>query len=182
VERTEKSGCYRTAPAGRAPCFLASTRSVAPDSSARRSSPKHPIRGAANRRWTAVQDVRVDHGGAHVTVSEQFLDRANVVTVFEEMRCEGVPEGETRGSLGQARLEDGFLDRPLEHGFMEVMPPPLPGDAIGVETGHREGPLPAPTRGLRWNTSARVPTAARPSPRRAASLWRAGCEPVRGDA
>jgi hypothetical protein len=86
-----------------------------------RSSPKHPIGGATDRRRAAVQDVRVDHGGAQVTVSEQFLDRANVVTVLEEMRREGVPEGVTRGSLGQARLEDGFLDRPLEHGFMEVM-------------------------------------------------------------
>ena len=99
---------------------------------------------AADRRRAAVQDVRVDHGGAHVTVSEQFLDRTNVVAVFEEMRREGVPEGVTRGSLGQARLEDGFLDSPLEHGLMEVMPAPLAGDAIDVETGRREGPLPAP--------------------------------------
>src|SRR5262245_39297900 len=114
----QKSICCDADRAGRAPCSLASASRVAPRPSAPRSSPKHPIRGAANRRWTAVQDVRVDHGGAHVTVSEQFLDRANVVTVFEEMRREGVPEGVTRGWLGQARLEDGFLDRPLDHGFM----------------------------------------------------------------
>jgi hypothetical protein len=40
-------------------------------------------------------------------VSEQFLDRANVVTVFEEMRREGVPEGVTRGSLGRSSHEKG---------------------------------------------------------------------------
>jgi len=36
-------------------------------------------------------DVRVDHGGLEIRVAEQLLDRADVVTILEQMRGEAVP-------------------------------------------------------------------------------------------
>lgn len=40
-----------------------------------------------------VQYVRVDHGGLYAAVAEELLDRADVVTVFQEMGGEGMTEG-----------------------------------------------------------------------------------------
>ena len=34
----------------------------------------------------SIQDVCVDHGRSHIGVAQQFLRRANVVTVFKEVR------------------------------------------------------------------------------------------------
>jgi hypothetical protein len=34
----------------------------------------------------------VDHRRLDILVSEQFLNRANVVATFEQMRCEAVPK------------------------------------------------------------------------------------------
>ena len=106
------------AAAGRAPCYLASARSVAARSSATRSSPKHPIRGAP------VQDVRVDHGGAHVTVSEQFLDRANVVTVLEHRLrlLAGQDDGQMLGAFGVLRHSDGALEHHVHTEFERDRP------------------------------------------------------------
>ena len=39
-----------------------------------------------------VQDMSVDHGRADIFVTEEFLNRANVVACFEQMRGEGVSE------------------------------------------------------------------------------------------
>jgi hypothetical protein len=46
-------------------------------------------------------------------VSEKLLDRADVVTVFQEMRRERVTQGVARRSLDDASLEDGLSDGPL---------------------------------------------------------------------
>lgn len=41
------------------------------------------IQGAANPSSATIQDVRVDHGRAHIFVAKQFLDRSDVVVVLE---------------------------------------------------------------------------------------------------
>jgi hypothetical protein len=43
------------------------------------------VERAAHAEPAAIQDVRVDHGGAHAVVAEQFLDRADVVAAAEQM-------------------------------------------------------------------------------------------------
>ncbi len=48
--------------------------------------------GATNRCGSPVQDVGVDHCGAYVLVSEELLNGADFVTIFEEMGGIGVPE------------------------------------------------------------------------------------------
>jgi hypothetical protein len=44
------------------------------------------IQRAADAAAAAIQDVRVDHGRPDVAMAEQFLDGADVVAVFEQVR------------------------------------------------------------------------------------------------
>jgi hypothetical protein len=44
------------------------------------------IQGAANGESTLVENVGVDHGSSDVTVAQQLLDGANVITAFKKLR------------------------------------------------------------------------------------------------
>ena len=48
------------------------------------------VHGAADALVSAVANVRVDHGGAQVAMSQEFLDLSDVVAVLEKMGGEGV--------------------------------------------------------------------------------------------
>ena len=50
-----------------------------------RSPPLELVNGAAHAEAAAIEHVRVDHRRAHVGVSEQFLHRANVVAILEQV-------------------------------------------------------------------------------------------------
>src|SRR5437667_458151 len=100
----------------------------------RRRSPSRP----------QVEDMRVDHRGTDVAVTEELLDDADVVVVLEQVGREGVSEGVARGELGNARGTDGVLHRALEDGFVEMMAPPLTGETVHVEPCSGENPLPRP--------------------------------------
>jgi hypothetical protein len=50
----------------------------------------------------------------------------------------------TRGRLGKPGGAYRILDSALQHGFVEMVPAPLPRDAIHIETRGRENPLPGP--------------------------------------
>jgi hypothetical protein len=64
----------------------------------RHLAPSYQLVGrAANSPAPAVQDVSIDHGGSHVTVTEEFLHGSNVVPVFQQVGCERV----TTMSLGR---------------------------------------------------------------------------------
>jgi len=45
---------------------------------------------------------------------------------------------------GHARPADGHFDGPLDHGFVELVSPPVAGLAIRVSPGRGEDPLPGP--------------------------------------
>ena len=47
-----------------------------------------PIRGAVNAATATIQDVRIDHCRAHVFMAQEFLNCANVVTVFKQVSGE----------------------------------------------------------------------------------------------
>ena len=50
------------------------------------------VGGTADAASAAVQHMCVNHGRADVPVTEEFLDRADVVSAFEKMRRETVAE------------------------------------------------------------------------------------------
>src|SRR5690606_11346643 len=85
-----------------------------------------------------------DHRRRDVLVAEQGLDRADVAAVFEQVGREGVAEAVTGGALRDAGGEDRAADGALQDGLVEVMAAELAGDAIAVEAGRGEDPLPGP--------------------------------------
>src|SRR5688572_24827836 len=63
----------------------------------------------------------VDHGCSDVFMSEQFLNRANVVAVLEEMSGERMPEGVAAHTFVKAGFLGGLFHCALEGGFIEVV-------------------------------------------------------------
>lgn len=91
--------------------------------------------------------VGVDHGGAHVIVTQQLLDGADVLTALKQVRREGVRECMTTNMLDHRRLADGLHHGPLKNGLMDVVPPLLPCSCVLPSVLLREYPLPAPVGG-----------------------------------
>ena len=61
----------------------------------------------------SVQDMGIDHGRADILVPKEFLDGADVIACFKQMRGKGMSEGVTTDMLNYARIADCFLDAPL---------------------------------------------------------------------
>ena len=68
---------------------------------------------SAGLRMPAGEDVRIDHRGADVPVTEQFLHGPDVVAVLEEMSRERMAERVTERAAGDAGPADGILDDTL---------------------------------------------------------------------
>jgi hypothetical protein len=49
------------------------------------------IKWTADAAGAAIENVGVDHDGAYVVVSEQLLDGADVLAVFQHVRGKGIP-------------------------------------------------------------------------------------------
>src|SRR5262245_40832486 len=103
-----------------------------PPPTRRFSLTKHPIRRALDSARPSVQDMGVDLRRAHVTVPEQFLNRADIMAVFQQVRGERVTEGVAARRFGDPRATDRVLDRALQHGFVEMVPSPLSSDAVDI--------------------------------------------------
>jgi hypothetical protein len=71
-----------------------------PSESPRRSL--KAVQRAAYAQTAPVQHVRVDHGGSHARVAEQFLDSPDVIAIVQEVRREGMAEGVAGRALGDA--------------------------------------------------------------------------------
>src|SRR6267142_749469 len=82
---------------------------------------QNTIRGARHGRGPAVEDVRIDHRGTDVVVAQQFLDGANVASVFEQVSGEGVPQRMRRGAFAEPRPPDGVEHGALQDGFAQMM-------------------------------------------------------------
>jgi len=58
-----------------------------------------------------------------MAVAEEFLDRADIVAVLEEVRHERMPQGVAARRLGEAACANGAFDSPLKHGFVKMLQP-----------------------------------------------------------
>ena len=103
------------------------------------------VHRAADASSSAVEDVGVDHRGAHVPVAQQLLDRPDIVSVLEQVGGEGVAEG----VAGDVFLDFGtrrrILHGALEDRFVEVVAMPEAGLGFHVLPVRRENPLPPPS-------------------------------------
>ncbi len=81
---------------------------------------------------TPIQDVRIDHGGAHILMAKQLLDGPNVVPVLKEMSCKRMAECVATRWLGDPGLAGGFFHGLLDDGFLQVVPVLLASRRIGI--------------------------------------------------
>jgi hypothetical protein len=62
--------------------------------------------------------VRVDHRGLDVGVPQELLNDTDIVSVFEEMGRERMPERVAVDRLLDPCVPDGLRDRPLDNALM----------------------------------------------------------------
>jgi hypothetical protein len=68
-----------------------------------------PVQRTAHRPAALFQDMRIDHGRAHVLVDQQFLDGADIISVLQQVGGKAVPEGMAADRLVNAgNLYGGF--------------------------------------------------------------------------
>ena len=72
---------------------------------------------------TPVEHMGIDHRRPDVLVTEQCLHRADVIPRFESMRRTGRPQRMAGGRFCDARLAYSARHSPLEHLFVDMMPP-----------------------------------------------------------
>jgi hypothetical protein len=80
--------------------------------------------------FAAVKGMGVDHRGAHVLVAKQFLHRADIVSVRQQVRSIRMPERVTGDSLGQLGLPCSLLDCLLDERFVNMVSTLLTGSLI----------------------------------------------------
>jgi hypothetical protein len=66
------------------------------------------VNRTANARRSTVEDMGIDHRCLDVAMAQEFLDRSNIVTAFEQVRGEGMPECMTVHMLDYPGFKDGF--------------------------------------------------------------------------
>ena len=57
----------------------------------------------------AVQNVRVDHRRVNELVTQQFLDRANIVAIDQQARCERMAKRRAHHSFRETRFADSGI-------------------------------------------------------------------------
>ncbi len=75
------------------------------------SAQPQPIGRAADTPSTSVQDVGIDHGGAHILMAKQFLDRPNVIAILKQGSRERQKARRPPGPYS-AREGIGIVDAP----------------------------------------------------------------------
>ena len=70
---------------------------------------------------TSLKDMGVDHGSAHIHVSEQFLDSADIISSLQQMRCKAVAEGMATDRFFYSSQACSIFDRLLKAAFINVV-------------------------------------------------------------
>ncbi len=89
-----------------------------------------PVGRAADTASASIQDVRVDHRRPNVLVPKEFLHRANVVAVSQQVRGKRMAERVARDSLRQPGLSNRLLDGFLDEGLVNVVSSLLAGSRV----------------------------------------------------
>ena len=103
-----------------------------------------PIGRTVNASTAAVQHMGVNHGGADIAMAEQFLNRTDVIPIFEQMSCKRMPERVRSGWLCYPGLTHGLFHGLLQDRFVQVMPAFLSCCFVYVMSSCRKNPLPSP--------------------------------------
>ncbi len=115
------------------------------------------IQGTSYSRTSPIEDVCVDLGSLHAGMTQQFLHGSNVVSRFQQVRGERVPEDVRCHGLRQTCSNRRHAHRPLNDRRMHVNPVLQTRLYIDEMTRCREHPLPGPTAiGIRVFAGQRV--------------------------
>ena len=68
------------------------------------------IKRTAHGKSAAIEDVRVDHGGFHILVAEEFLHGADIVAVLKQVGGERVAEDVGRDVLLDTGAASGAFE------------------------------------------------------------------------
>ena len=91
------------------------------------------VHGAVDPFPAPVQHVGIHHRRFHVPMSEEFLNRADVIAIFQQVRGERVPQRVAVDRLGQPYGSGCFFDGPLQHRFVDMMSPVFTGPRIQAD-------------------------------------------------
>ena len=82
------------------------------------------VEGTPHAEATAVEDVGVDHRRGNTSMAKQFLDSANIVASFEQVRGKRVAKRMTGHALPYFGAVTGIGHRSLHGTLVEVVPHP----------------------------------------------------------
>jgi hypothetical protein len=97
------------------------------------------LTGSETVHWTiapllaSVQHMSVYHGCLHIPMSEEFLNRADVIAIFQQVRGKRMPQRVAVDRLGQPYGSRGLFDGSLQHRFVQMMPPVLTGPWVQAD-------------------------------------------------
>jgi len=94
-----------------------------------------------------VENMGVNHRGADVGMTEQFLHSTDIVTAFQQMRGKRMPKGVRRSGLAKIGIARRLFHGPLYGLLLNMMPPHLAATWVGGELCGGEYILPNPLPG-----------------------------------
>src|SRR5687767_1537990 len=100
------------------------------------------VERASYPKSSAAEDVRVDHRGAHIAMSQEFLDRSNIVAKLKQFCREGVAKHVAADRLWDIGSDCGRPNSALHDRFVNMMTSDLPGPRLPIDSRRREKPLP----------------------------------------
>lgn len=77
-------------------------------------------------------------------MAKQLLNRSDIISVLQQVGRKGVTKRVRACRLGDPCFQSGFLEVPLQDGFVQVVPALFAGDSVGVVAGGRKDSLPCP--------------------------------------
>jgi hypothetical protein len=108
------------------------------------------IERASDSESALCQHVGIGHRSTDIAMAQQFLDGADIVSLFEEVSGEGVSERVAACVLVAAGAVDGDFDCALKNRRVDVVSEDFAGVDVDAVSGCGEDELPAPfRRGIR---------------------------------
>ena len=100
------------------------------------------VQGTADSQSRFLHDVCIDHGGSHVPVSEQLLDRADIVSFFQEVGRERMSERVGASVLQWGDFSYGVFQGALDRAIVDMVAAQFPGNRVSGGFGCAEEVLP----------------------------------------
>ena len=102
------------------------------------------VKRAPNAEPGFVQNMRINHRRSNIFVSEESLDGSDIVTAFQQMGGEAMPESMAAGCLGNTGGKNGFFYCVLKIFLRDVMTADFSAARVERGLGRWEDVLPDP--------------------------------------